>query len=113
MKIIHKNQTKIFKNSESCTAIEYPLGDKDINGAIIELDGRYPEKGRAVNTVCKELAYIIDGQGIISTEGTEIKISKGDLIFLEPGEKYFWKGKLVMFIPCSPAWYPDQHKEIE
>lgn len=48
MKVIHKNQTKEFKNSEFCTAIEYPLGDKDINCAVIELNGRYPDKGRVV-----------------------------------------------------------------
>ncbi len=39
MKFISKNQTKTFKNSDTCTAIEYPLGDKDINGAVIELNG--------------------------------------------------------------------------
>jgi len=113
MKVIHKDQTKVFKNSTKCTAIEYPLGDQDINGAVIELDGRYPDKGRVVNTKCKELAYVIKGQGIVSAEGKEIKISKGDLILLEPGERYFWKGKLVMFMPCTPAWYPEQHQETE
>lgn len=52
MKVIHKNQTEIFKNSQVCTAIEYPLGDKDINGAVIELNGRYPNTGRVVNLKC-------------------------------------------------------------
>lgn len=49
MKVVYKKQTKQFKNSPVCTAIEYPLGDKDINGAVIELNGRYPDKGRVVN----------------------------------------------------------------
>lgn len=113
MKIIHKNQTKTFKNSEACTAIEYPMGDKDINGAVIELNGRYPAKGRVVNLKCKELAYIIKGFGKVVIEGKEINFNEGDLILIEAGEKYFWEGDATMFMPCTPAWYPEQHKEVE
>ena len=113
MKVIHKDQAEKFKNSNTCTAIEYPLGDKDINGAIIELNGKYPEKGRVVNLKCKELAYVISGFGKAVVEGKEIKLQEGDLILIEPGEKYFWEGKLTMFVPCTPAWYSEHHKEIE
>lgn len=59
MKIVYQKETKKFKNSKVCTAIEYPMGDKDINGAVIKLTGRYPDKGRVVNLKCKELSYII------------------------------------------------------
>jgi hypothetical protein len=55
MKVVRLNQTKEFKNSDFCTATEYPLGDKDINGAVIELKGRYPDKGQVVNYKCKEI----------------------------------------------------------
>ena len=113
MKVVHKDQTEKFKNSSTCTAIEYPLGDKDINGAIIELKGRYPEKERVVNLKCKELAYVISGSGKAVVEDEEIKLQEGDLILIEPGEKYFWEGNLIMFVPCAPAWYPEQHKEVE
>ena len=113
MKIIHKEQTKKFKNSENCIAIEYSLGDKDINGAILELTGRYPNKGRVVNLKCKELAYIIKGSGRVVVENEEINLKKGDLILIEPGEKYFWDGGLTMFVPCTPAWYSEQHREVE
>lgn len=44
MKTIHKNQTKIFKAGDTCIANEYHIGDKDIDGTVIELSGRYPEK---------------------------------------------------------------------
>ncbi len=113
MKIIHKNQTKIFKNSEACTAIEYPLGDKDINGAVIELNGRYPDKGRAMNLECKEMAYIIKGFGRVAVENKEIKLSEGDLVLIEPGEKFFWEGNMRIFMPCAPAWNHEQYKEVE
>ncbi len=113
MKIIYKNQTKIFKNSEVCTAIEYPLGDKDINGAVIELSGRYPDKGRTVNLKCKEMAYIVKGSGKLVIEDKEIKLKEGDLLLIEAGEKFFWEGNMQIFMLCTPAWHPEQHKEVE
>lgn len=113
MKIVRKNQTKKFKNSDVCVATEYPLGDKDINGAVIKLNGRYPDKGRVVNLKCKELAYIIKGLGKIMVEDREVKLKEGDMILIEPGEKYYWDGNMTMFVPCTPAWYPEQHEEVE
>lgn len=112
MKIVKNQQTKIFQNSKVCKAIEYPLGDKDINGAVIELNGRYPDKGRVVNLKCKELAYVVKGSGKLIVEGKEVELNEGDLALIEPGEKYFWDGNMTMFMPCTPAWYPEQHKEI-
>lgn len=112
MKLIKKSQTKKFKNSSVCIATEYPMGDKDINGALIELKGRYPDKGRVVNLKCKEMAYIIKGSGKLVVEGKEIKLRTGDLVLINPGEKYFWEGKMIMFVPCTPAWYLGQYKEV-
>jgi len=112
MKVVHKNQTKEFKNSDVCTATEYPLGDKDINGAVIELKGRYPDKGRVVNLKCKELAYVVKGSGRVVVEGEEVELNKGDVVLIEPGEKYYWEGNMTMLVPCTPAWYPEQHKEV-
>jgi len=112
MKVVHKNQTNEFKNSETCTAIEYPLNDKDINGAVVKLNGRYPSQGRVVNEKCKELGYVISGAGKIIIEDEEIILSEGDLVLIEPGEKYYWEGNMTMFMPCTPAWYAEQHKEV-
>ena len=113
MKVVYKRQTKRFKNSEVCTAIEYPLGDKDINGAVIELSGRYPDRGRVINLKCKELAYVIKGSGKVVVEGKEIKLKEGDMVLIEPKEKYYWEGKMIMFMPCAPAWHLEQHKEVK
>jgi mannose-6-phosphate isomerase-like protein (cupin superfamily) len=113
MKIVYKNQTQSFKNSEVCTAIEYPMGDKDINGAVIELSGRYPDKGRTVNLECKEMAFVIGGKGKVVIEGKEVELNEGDLVLIEPGEKYFWEGNMRLFMPCAPAWNPEQHKQVE
>lgn len=112
MKVIHKNQTEIFKNSDVCVAIEYPLNDKDINGAIIKLNGRYPDKERVVNLKCKELVYVMEGFGRVVVEKKDVKLRKGDLTLINPGEKYFFDGNLIMFMSCTPAWYVEQHKKV-
>jgi len=113
MKIVKKGQAKEYKNSRVCTAVEYPFQDKDINGAVIKLNGRYPDRGRVVNLKCKELAYVIRGSGKVVVNGADVILSEGDLILIEPGEKYYWEGNLEMFVPCVPAWYPEQHKEVK
>lgn len=113
MKVVHKSQTKQFKNSPVCVGIEFPLGDKEINGAIAEIRGRYPDKGWVVNLKCKELAYVLKGNGKIATENEEIKFNQGDLLLIYPKEKYYWEGNCDLFMACTPAWYPEQHKEVE
>lgn len=113
MQIIHKNQTEKHKNGESCVAIEYPSINNDINGAAVELTGRYPNKQRVVNIECKELSYVIEGSGKVVIEGKETNLNKGDLILIEPGEKYFWDGNLTLFVSCAPAWSLEQHKEVD
>lgn len=112
MKHIRKSETTKFENSEHCVAFEYSMEDKDINGAIVEISGRYPEKGRVVNEKVKEMAYVVKGSGKIVVEGQETSLAEGDLVLLMPGERYFWDGDLTMFVPCAPAWYAEQHKEI-
>ena len=111
--IIRKNETKSFKRSDKCISIEYPLEDKDIDGTVIKLNGRYPNKGRTVNTKCKEIAHIIKGEGKIVVNNKETKLNKGDLVLINPMEEYYWDGNMEMFVSCTPAWSPKQHKILE
>ena len=113
MKLTTEKETKKFQVTSTCTAIEYPNGDKDIWGAIIKLNGRYPLTGYTVNEKCKELVYFISGQGKLVVGDQEIQVKKGDQVVINPGEKFYWDGELVMFMPCAPAWYAEQHKEVK
>ena len=113
MKIVTKSQRQEFKNGNNCVVYEYPMGDPAINGAIIKLTGRYPDKGESMNKICKAMAYVIEGEGIVSIDGTETKLQKGDLVLINPGEKYFWQGNMDLFMPCVPAWTPNQYKTFE
>lgn len=95
-----------------CEAIEYPLDDKDINATVIKLNGRYPDKGWAVNEKCKELVYVIYGEGKLITETQTLELSEKDVALIEAGEKYRWEGNFELFMPSTPAWYPEQHKVV-
>jgi mannose-6-phosphate isomerase-like protein (cupin superfamily) len=111
MKIVRKRETNSHQNNEFCTASAYVTGDKDISVALIELKGRYPSKGMVLNEKCKELAYVIKGSGKLVVENEEIFLEEGDLVSIDPGEKYFFDGKMTLLMPCAPAWYPEQHKD--
>lgn len=63
--MIHKSlkDAEIFTGPTSKT-YEYNIADKDINFCIVDIDGRSPVQGMAVNRVCKEMAHVISGGGI-------------------------------------------------
>lgn len=114
MKELQSESSEVVNLTDTCQAIEYPLGDEDINVAIIKLNGRYPKEGRTVNKVCKEMAYVAGGRGVLVVEGERVDLTQGTVVLIEPGERFFWIGEnLEMFMPCTPAWYPEQHKEVD
>jgi mannose-6-phosphate isomerase-like protein (cupin superfamily) len=113
MKIIRKNEAMEFKNSDTCTVFEYKVGRKDIDGAVALIAGRYPSKGVAVNEVSRELAYIIEGNGKVVIDGKEFALDQDDLVCIDPQEKFYWEGKMKLFMPCAPAWTPDQYRIID
>lgn len=113
MKFISKEKAITRNNSKDCVAIEYPIGDQSISFAIIELKGKYPDNGFAVNTKCKELVYVMKGKGKLVVGEKVIKLKKGDLVLLYPEERFYWQGTLTLLMPCTPAWYLKQHKIIK
>lgn len=113
MEFIAKNQRVVHKNSDTCIAQEYPSRQADINGAVIELTGRYPAVGRVTNLKCKELVYILQGSGKLVTDDRVIAFHEGDMVIIEPGEKYYWDAHCTQLVSTTPAWYPEQHKVVE
>lgn len=88
------------------------MDNQDISGAVAEIHGRYPEKGFVRNEVFKELVYVLSGSGKIEVDGKEFQFSQGDVLLLLPGEKYYWEGKLKIFMVTAPKFDPKQHKII-
>ncbi|MFZ2025003.1 MAG: cupin domain-containing protein [Microgenomates group bacterium] len=112
MKILYRNQAKEYSNSPNCNGFEFDLGVKDIDGAVVNVTGRYPEKGHVVNKVCREIAYIIEGNGQVVIEGKSFDVKSEDLIVIDKGEQFSWEGNLRLFIYCTPAWSHEQHKQV-
>ena len=111
--IIKKSERKEFKNSPVCIAYEYGHNDKDINIAVIELSGRYPAKGRVMNEVSKEVAFVVKGNGKVGIDGKEFLLNEGDSVLIRPKQKFFWEGKMTLTMVCHPAFNPKQHVECD
>ncbi|MEI7603417.1 MAG: cupin domain-containing protein [bacterium] len=109
MQVILKSDSVEYHNASSCTAIEYPSNEKDINIAGIIINGRYPETGLAYNKVCKLMAYVVKGSGKLVVESLEVVLNIGDVVTINPMEKYYWEGSMELIMPSVPAWTPDQY----
>lgn len=107
-----KNNSIERKNSDHCVVTEFPLFDHDLNFAIAKVSARYPETGRATNTICKELVYVQDGNGKVVVDGVETPLKSGDAVLILPNEKFYWDGNMTLHIACTPAFTPDQHIHI-
>ena len=113
MKIIKDSEAFESANSDTCKYIEYSFEDKDIDFSIVTITGRYPEKGFCVNSICKELIYVLEGSGKLCFENRVINFSKGDAVLINSNEKYYWESDYCkVSTSCTPAWSPEQHKLI-
>lgn len=113
MKLQTRLQAVDHKNSNACVVTEYQLGEDMLDFAIAHVTGRYPDKGHALNTSCKEMAYVHVGNGKICVDGNNFLIQSGDLVLIDPGETFYWEGTLTLFITCRPAWSKEQHQIVD
>ncbi len=115
MKIVNKEQAKVFVNSKTSELLEYSLGlkDKDIDFCINTINGRYPEETYCTNLKCKELCYILEGFGTLHKKDEQISFSQGDVILIEKEEIYYWEGQCKIAMICTPAWYKEQCKLLK
>lgn len=106
---IKSSETNRYPNGPNCVAYEYDHGDEDISLAVVKIAGRYPEKGRVMNKVCKEVIYVTRGRGKVEIEGKEFPLTEGDSVLIKPDQRYFYEGKLDSVAVCCPAFYAEQH----
>lgn len=113
MKIVKQSDAIPFFNSTTYQGIEFPFKCKALNLAIITVNGRYPAQGKLVNEACQEIAYVMSGAGKIGFDKYEQDLQPGDAVFLDANEHYYWQGsQMQLSVTCSPAFYPEQHKEV-
>lgn len=113
MEIIQKATRTSFPNSDTCTAYEYKTSNSKTNGAVIAINGRYPEKGWAYNEECTELAFVTKGCITLTISEGDHVLNEEDMAILSPMEKFFWTGQGEFLTVCTPAWQPEQHKLVD
>jgi mannose-6-phosphate isomerase-like protein (cupin superfamily) len=109
---IPKSKARRIPIAPEFTIYEYgPLGASVANGTVAEINGRYPLLGWGRNLESDEIVYVISGSGELQMPDSTQRLESGDVAFVPKGQKIAWHGNnLVVFIPCVPAWRPEQHE---
>lgn len=114
MQVIKCSNAIEGSNSDKCKTLEYSFNDNDIDLGIATITGRYPESGYCVNTISKELIYVLDGNGKLYFEKDCVEFEKGDSILIDSNEKYYWDTTYcVVSMSCTPSWNESQHKLVQ
>lgn len=114
MQIIKNSHAIKGSNSDNCKTLEYSFNDNDIDLGVATITERYPEVGFCVNTISKELIYVLDGNGKLFFENDYVNFEKGDSILINSNEKYYWESKYcIVSMSCTPAWNKNQHKIVQ
>lgn len=114
MLFVKKSEAK-FYSGDGYSGMDYPMSDVDINFAVIKINCRSPKIGYQVNTDCKELLYIINGNGTLYLKNSkdEVIFNQGDVILIDKNECYAFDGNFEAAVPCTPAWISEQHKYVD
>jgi len=113
MQISYKDQAIHRKNSEVCIVTENSITDETIDFVEVNISGRYPDTKYAINQKCKEIVFINEGAGKVVVKDQTHSLNKGDVILIEPGEKFYWEGNMKLCISCTPAWTKEQHLLVD
>ncbi|MDE1860960.1 MAG: cupin domain-containing protein [Candidatus Micrarchaeota archaeon] len=113
MKLVRSSERRTKRNPGRCIVHEYDLEDADIDGAVAEIAGREPAEGFEANKKCKELCYVAKGRGRLVLEKESVSLRKGDMVLIQPMEKYYWDGNMTLVVSCSPKWRLDDHIFVE
>ena len=109
MKLVKKEKSIERKNSEICVVSEYHTDHQHLDFAIVNISGKYPESGFAMNLISSEVIYVQNGKGAVTVNGSIYHVNSGDVILIEPNEQFVWEGNLQLHIVCHPAFNPEQH----
>ena len=67
MECVKREAAVKHAQSPQCVVYEYPMQTSEMNIAVAEVKGRYPEQGYALNHACSEMGYVIKGNGKLIT----------------------------------------------
>lgn len=107
----HKMAVQMFTNSEECRGVAVVPEDAPTDIAVIEITGRYPESGWAVNLEVHEIVHITRGFGSVAIMGAELQdLCAGDIVYISPGKAFAWDGHMELVMACTPPFDPNQYE---
>ena len=77
--------------------------DKDLNMAVVEQSGRYPESGFNINHVSTEGLYVIEGEITLHLNNESIALKTGEAFYILPKTKYWLDGTAKVFVAVNPS----------
>jgi tRNA1(Val) A37 N6-methylase TrmN6 len=99
-----------FKNSETCSGLSYRDDETNVDISKIDISGRYPESGWAVNEVAHEMVYVARGTGSLARKDQQaIALTEGDVVSVAPGKRFAWDGDMTIIMACNPPFNPNQY----
>lgn len=106
-----KADTRAFATAINGKGWDYPLPTEDIGISYQEYDGKAPDHGRWINTVCWEAYFIIDGTATIEIDSTTYEAQARDLLVILPGQKVRMTARQLKLLTITkPNWYESQAK---
>jgi hypothetical protein len=103
-----------FQNSPRCEGVAYSDESASVDMAIIDISGRYPEHGWAVNEIVHEMVYVSRGMGRLAVKGMEtISLNEGDVVSIASGKRFAWDGEMTLVMVCNPPFTSSQYKMEE
>ncbi len=112
VEIIKLEDTNKVMNSEKCVIYEYLFGSEKTSLALVEIDGKYPDDGFAINKVFEEIILVLNGKGKIIIENKKYELKKNHAVLLKPNKKYRYEGNLKLATFTSPAFKMENHEVV-
>jgi mannose-6-phosphate isomerase-like protein (cupin superfamily) len=103
---------EVFSNSAVCFGKEFkPIGTDAVDIAKISIRGEFPSDGKwGYLEESHEMAVVLRGEGYIETKEGKHTLREGDVVHVEPLERFRWGGDMDLIVPCGPAFNPSKHK---
>ena len=111
--MVIKKKSSNLEDFATGSVWDYPMEGAPVGISYQEHDGRVPEKGWGINTVCWEAFYVLDGNAEVYIDDEKDTIEKGDVVILKPDQKsYLVARKLKLLTITKPNWYKEQYQEV-
>ena len=100
-----------FVNSATCKGVSFRAENLPFDIAQIQINGRYPENGWAMNEASTEIVIVTRGEGqLLLKESESIALKEGESVTVAPGTWFAWMGDMELVMSCTPAFDSAQYK---